>query len=241
MLYSLYSKDKQYITGQIKTSDQLSLVMAKQLISVKQNGETMVLKFDDTVKEGTQFQFKIDSIQRLTEDTELEISWDGAKFNIESTGKNIITIPGKNNFSVLDASVKTVAAQVVLINFSNPIKKDQNFKGLVVLEGALKPKYAVDGNTLKVYPSKDLKGIANLEVFEGIESEDGYKLKTKFETSVAFEQLKPEIRLLSNGTILPSSFNLKINFEAVSLNAVDVAVFKIYQNNILQFLQNSNY
>src|SRR5690606_25979579 len=46
--------------------------------------------------------------------------------------------------------------------------------------------------------------------------------------------------MLQSGTILPSSNNLKINFEAVNLNAVDVSVIKIFQNNILQFLQYQN-
>ncbi|MGF1559053.1 MAG: Ig-like domain-containing protein, partial [Flavobacteriaceae bacterium] len=235
-----YSKERQFINGQIRTSDVLSLEIAKQLVVAQHKGTTINLKFDSAVTEGTQFQFKIDSIQRFEEDSELELTWDGTRFDIDNTGRNTIKIAGKNNFTVLDASVETANDQVVLINFSDPIKKGQNFKGLVVLEGSSNPKYAVDGNTLKVYPSENLKGTANLEVFEGIQSEDGYKLKSKFEQRVAFEQLQPQIRLLSNGTILPSSNNLKVNFEAVNLNAVDVAVFKIYQNNILQFLQGNN-
>ena len=235
-----YSKERQYINGQLRTSDMLPLEMAKQLISVTQKGKTINLKFDDAVTKGTQFQFKIDSIQRYEEDSELEISWNGQKFDIDSEGKNILNIPGKNNFSVLEASVETGDGQVVLINFSDPLKKGQNFKGLVVLEGSANPKYKVDGNTLKLYPSAELKGTAALEVLQGIESEDGYKLKNKYDQRIAFEQLKPQVKLLSNGTILPSSNNLKINFEAVNLKAVDVSVFKIYQNNILQFLQSNN-
>lgn len=235
-----YSKSRQYITGQLRASDILTLKTAKQLLSVTHKGKSINVKFDNAVEKGTQFSFKIDSIQRYEADSDLEISWDGAKFDIESTGKNNITISGKNNFTVLDASVETGESQVVLINFSDPIKKGQNFKGLVTLEGVSKPKYAIDGNTLKLYPSTDLKGSAKLEVLQGIQSEDGYKLKSKFEQNVAFEQLKPQVRLLSNGTILPSSNNLKINFKAVSLKAVDVSVFKIYENNVLQFLQTNN-
>ncbi|KAG1649107.1 putative lipoprotein YfhM [Nymphon striatum] len=223
-----------------EASDVLSLENAKELVSVTHNGKKINVKFDETVTKGTQFQFKIDSIHRYEEDSELEIEWNGNKLDIESEGKNVINIAGKNNFTVLDLSVETGDNQVVLVNFSDPLKKGQNFKGLVVLEGVENPKYKVDGNTLKVYPSSDLKGTANLEVLQGIESEDGYKLKNKFEQRVAFEQLKPEVRLLSNGTILPSSNNLKINFEAVNLKAVDVSVFKIYENNVLQFLQNNN-
>ena len=235
-----YSKSRQYITGQLRTSDVMPLETAKQLLSVFHKEKSIKLKFDEAVQKGTQFSFKIDSIQRYEEDSELEISWDGSKFDIESSGKNVIKISGKNNFTVLDTSVEIGESQVVLINFSDPIKKGQNFKGLVTLEGVSKPKYSVDGNTLKLYPSAELKGSAKLEVLQGIQSEDGYKLKNKFEQNMAFEQLKPKVRLLSNGTILPSSNNLKINFEAVNLKAVDVSVFKIFENNVLQFLQSNN-
>ncbi|PCJ95354.1 MAG: hypothetical protein COA50_09100 [Flavobacteriaceae bacterium] len=235
-----YSNDRQFIEGQIRSADQLSLETVKKLINVKQNGKDIPVTFDATVKEGTQFQFKIDSILRYEEDSELEISWDGAAFSIESSGSNIIKIPGKNNFTVLEATVQKTENQLILVNFSDPLKKGQDFKGLVILEGDNNPKYAVDGNTLKVYPSKEISGIARLEVFEGIQSTSGYKLKTKFTERIAFEQLKPEVRLLSNGTILPSSHNLKVNFEAVNLKAVDVTVLKIFENNILQFLQSNN-
>ena len=232
-----HAKDLQYINGQVRSSDVMSVEKLKELITIEHNGKHLKPKFDDAIKEGTQFYFKIDSIQRYEDDTELEITWDGAKHAIESSGKNVIKIPGKNNFTVLEALAQTGEEQLVLINFSDPIKKGQNFKGLVVLEGVSKPKYSVDGNTLKVYPDADIKGTILLEVFNGIESVDGYKLKSKYEERVAFEQIKPEVRLLSNGTILPSSSNLKINFETVNLNAVNVSVLKIYENNVLQFLQ----
>ncbi len=235
-----YSKEKQYLTGQLRLADEFPLDKAKQLVSATHKGKSVNLKFDTAVKQGTQFSFKIDSVQRFEEDTDLKISWDGSKFDIDSKGENTIKIPGKSNFTVLDATVEMGEKTMVLVNFSDPIKKGQNFKGLVVLESDNSPKYAVDGNSLKVYPSKDIEGTVNLEVFEGIESTDGYKLKQKFTERIAFDQLKPQIRLLSNGTILPSSNNLKINFEAVNLKSVKVAVYKIYQNNILQFLQGNN-
>ncbi len=231
-----YSKELQYINGQVRSADIMPLSVLKELVSVTHEGKAVKVIFDETIKEGTQFYFKIDSIQRYIEDTSLEISWDGAKRAIESSGKQAIQIPGKNNFTVMEAIVHIGEGQMVSINFSDPIKKGQNLKGLVVLEGATDPKFSIDGNTLKVYPDQEIKGASKLEVFEGIESADGYKLKSKYEERVAFEQIKPEVRFLTNGTILPASNNLKINFETVNLNAVDVTVLKIYENNILQFL-----
>jgi alpha-2-macroglobulin len=85
--------------------------------------------------------------------------------------------------------------------------------------------------------AETLKGNVLVEVFQGIESENGYKMKENFSTTVSFDQIKPNIKFIKNGTILPSSNNLKLNFEAVNLSAVDVKVYKIYKNNIMQFLQ----
>ena len=235
-----YSKGWQYINGTIRSSDQMSVDIAKGLIKATQKGKALSIKFDENTEPGTQIDFKIDSIQRFDEDSKIEISWDGSPFNIESKGESFANILGKNSFSIVDVNVFDGTEQYLEINFSDPVKKNQNFDGLVVLEGSKTMKFSVDGNILKAYPSQEITGVATLEVFQGIESTDGYKLKNMFNERIAFEQLKPQVRLIQSGTILPSSNNLKINFEAVSLKAVEVKVIRVYENNILQFLQNSN-
>ncbi|HUH47857.1 MAG TPA: MG2 domain-containing protein, partial [Arenibacter sp.] len=235
-----YSKDYQYLEGQLRSADKLDLETAKKLIGASQNGRAVSIKFDASVPSGTVMQFKIDSIQRLEEDSELVVSWDGKAMGIESMGKNTLKIPGKSNFSILDVTVESGAKQVVLINFSDPLKKGQNFKGLVVLEGEQNPKYDIDGNVLKVYPSKEITGAVSLNIYEGIQSVDGYRLETNRTEQITFEQIRPEVRFLSNGSILPSSNNLKINFETVNLRSVHVSVLRIYENNVLQFLQDNS-
>ncbi|RTE54970.1 hypothetical protein EHW67_05325 [Arenibacter aquaticus] len=235
-----YSKDFQYIEGQLKTADQLSLDDARSLVSVSLRGKDIPLKFNAAIAQGTQFHFKIDSIPRFTEDSELEVAWDGTAIGISNSGSNTIKIPGKGNFTILGVEVESAESQVVYINFSDPLKKGQNVKGLVVLEGDGDPKYDIVGNTLKVYPSKEIEGTRRLEIFEGIQSIDGIRLSTTRTERIAFEQIKPEVRLLSNGTILPSSHNLKINFETVNLKSVKVTVLRLFESNILQFLQGNN-
>ncbi|NAS12511.1 alpha-2-macroglobulin family protein [Poritiphilus flavus] len=231
------TKDLQYLEAQMRSADLMSLEMAKELIRVERDGKALPINFEEGIQESRQFVFRVDSILRLEEDSELLISWNGKKMGIESQGKNTVKIPGKNNFTVLDIRVEQNPQQHLLINFSDPLKKGQNFNGLIVLEGDDNPKYSVEGSTLKLYPSKDIKGTATLEFFEGIQNQEGYKTKLSLQQLVSFEQLKPQLKLLSNATILPSSNNLKINFETVNLLAVDVKVLKIYQSNIMQFLQ----
>ena len=235
-----YDRDWQYLSGVIRTSDVMDIETAKKLVEATQKGKRLAVKFEDNIKNGQFFNFTIDSIQRFEEDSDINISWNGTPFGIDTKDERAYTIIGKNNFQIINVEVVDGDEQYLEINFSDPIKKSQNFDGLVTIEGVNKLRYSVSGNVLKVFPNKTLKGSLNVEVFQGIVSTEDYKLKFPYSNQVAFEQQKPDIKLLQNGTILPTSNNLKFNFESVNLRAVDVTVYKIYKNNILQFLQDND-
>ncbi|WP_438426395.1 alpha-2-macroglobulin family protein [Aquimarina macrocephali] len=235
-----YSKDWQYIDGTITSSDQMKFDVAKQLITASQKGKKVAVKFSESIDKSRQFSFRIDSIQRFEDDSEVNVKWSGKSFDIDTEGEDVLAIPGKNNFSIISVSVANVDNQYVEINFSDPLKKNQNFNGLVTISGTKNLKYTVNGNVLKVYPKQELKGTLEVTVFEGIKSTDNYKLKNTYTENVSFQQPNPEIRLLQSGVILPTSDNLKFNFEAINLRAVEVQVVKIFENNVLQFLQNNN-
>jgi hypothetical protein len=279
-----YNKELYYLNGVLKTADNMSFEDAQKIIEAIQNGKNLNIKFDKATSTSTEFKFMIDSIQRATNDTNIELKWDGDKVDIEQSGSASIVIPGKNQFKVVDIKIGDENNQSILINFSDPLKKDQDFSGLVAIENTDNLKFATMGNVLKVFfdkkPTSKLdkgetvvvtdtvsaaidtaaaayeeyveevqeinetnetgfSGIKLVEIFQGIESFDGFKMKANYSEKLTFEQIKPGVKLLKNGTILPSSNNLKINFEAANLNAVDVKIYKIYKNNILQFLQDN--
>jgi uncharacterized protein YfaS (alpha-2-macroglobulin family) len=58
-----------------------------------------------------------------------------------------------------------------------------------------------------------------------------------YSIELSLEELKPEVRLIGDGVIVPNSEGLIFPFEAVNLNAVDIKVTKIFGDNIHQFLQ----
>jgi alpha-2-macroglobulin len=290
-----YSKDWYYLNGTIKTADNLSFEEAQKLIKSYQNDKDLKIKFDKATSTSTEFKFMIDSIQRFNSDSEILIKWDGDDVDIDQEGEVKFPVPGKDQFKVLKIEVGDANNQSVLINFSDPLKKDQDFKGLVAIENSKNLKFATMGNVLKVFFSNEksstgvdkggateavaavdtsamvvdtvtvvvdsaaafvepveavdeitattieqsFSGNKLIEVFQGIESIDGFKMKENYSQKLLFEQINPGVKLLKSGTILPSSNNLKINFEAANLNAVDVKVYKIYKNNIMQFLQDN--
>ena len=54
------------------------------------------------------------------------------------------------------------------------------------------------------------------------------------------DEIKPAVELLVSGNILPDRKQLILPFRAVNLSAVEVRVVKIYEKNVLSFLQEND-
>jgi len=234
-----YSKKWQYLEAVIKTADIISIDDAKTLVEASQNGKPLKIHFNELIKNSKHFEFRIDSINRLVENSEILVKWNGKSIKADNIGQNKLAIPGINNFTIINVESIKSPEQYLSVNFSDPLKKQQNFDGLVTIQNVKNSKFSVDGNVLKVYPEGKLVGDIQVDIFQGISNTDGYKLKNAFSEVISFEELKPMVRLISNGTILPNSNDLKFNFEAVNLSAVDVRVIKIFEDNVLRFLQDN--
>ena len=150
-----YSKDWYYLNGTIKTADNLSFEEVQKIIQATQKDKDLKIKFDKATSSQTEFKFMIDSIQRFETDSKINIKWDGDDVDIDQKGKVEVAIPGKNQFKVLTIQVGDVNNQSVLINFSDPLKKDQDFKGLVSIENTSNLKFSTMRNVLKVFYDKD--------------------------------------------------------------------------------------
>ena len=222
-----YSKAWQYLEATLKSADIIDINDAKQLVEAFQNGKKLNLQWNESIEKSRVFEFKIDSINRLVEDSEVLVKWNGKAIKANNVGENTVAISGINSFTIVKVDVVQAPEQYLSINFSDPIKKQQNFDGLIAIQNSKHPKFIVDGNVLKVYPDSKLVGDILVDVFQGISNTDGFKLKKPFSETISFEELKPQVRLISNGTILPNSEALKFNFEAVNLKAVDVRIIKI--------------
>lgn len=235
-----YDKEWQYVTGTLEASDVIQLKNAKKIIEAQQDGKNLKITWPDEAADANYFSFTIDSIQRHIDDSQVEISWDGKPIKADNEGKNTFPIPGQNNFTVIDLRSSRGEQSSVSINFSDPLKESQNFEGLVSIENQNKLRFEVNGNVLHVYPSNRITGAVKVDIFKGIKNSYGFNLKKNFSETVSFQQIKPAVRLVSKGVILPNSQQTPIYFESVNLSAVDVRVIKIYEDNMLQFLQNAD-
>ena len=235
-----YDKEWQYIEGILEANDVITLENVKELVHATQGAKTLKIKWPLQSEDTRFFNFVIDSIQRKVDNSEINISWDGKAIKSKNKGENNFAIPGQNDFTIIDIKSTTAPQASLAINFSDPLRENQNFTGLVSIESAENLHFEVDGNVLRVYPSSRIVGNVRVTLFNGIKNTEGFNLKNEFSELISFEQLKPEVRLLSKGVILPNASSTPLYFEAVNLTAVDVRVIKIFEDNMLQFLQSSN-
>lgn len=235
-----YSREWQYLTATLRSSDLINEDEATQLISATQQNHQLKIKFIEPLPSSRSYEFIVDSISRKEEDSELRISWDGEPIKSKTKGETLFPIPGKNNFSILSVRPAMMEGTSLRINFSDPLIEQQNFEGLVRIQERENLRFEVDGSVLLVYPEARITGEVLVEIFEGIASQYGAKLKKSYSELIAFEQIKPGLRAVSKGVILPSSATTPYYFEAVNLSAVEVRIIKIFQDNILQYLQYTN-
>ncbi len=208
----------------------------KTLLQAKQGKKELQVnwKFDDNPKK---FHFAIDSIIRSTEESQVILSWDGKPIDIAISGQDTIKIPSLDSFEVADITVIQQPEQYIVIHFSDPIKEEQNLKGIIQFDGTRDLKFTIESNVVKVFPKSRIFGIQTIRIHPGIYNMAGYKMDDLYTLEMSFEDIKPAVRMLGNGVIIPNSEGLIFPFEAVNLSAVDIMIVKIYENNIQQFLQ----
>ena len=76
-----------------------------------------------------------------------------------------------------------------------------------------------------------------MNIHEGVKDSQGKALGTSHTISFSEVSLKPQVEMSTTAAILPDSKSLIIPFRAVNLYAVDLSVIRIFENNVLMFMQ----
>jgi alpha-2-macroglobulin len=173
--------------------------------------------------------------------SKVKISLDGKAMGVDKTLEQEVEIPSLSDFKLVNAKVVQNPSQYVLLQFSDPLKEQQNLQGLITIPGVESMEFSIQDNQIFVYPPVRQSGTKTVRIEAGVRNILDYKMKEPATADVVFEQVAPAVRFTGNGTILPSSDGMVLPFEAVNLRAVDITVFKVYESNIPQFLQTNNY
>lgn len=225
------------LTGTIQTADQVSNEQAEKLLTATQDGNALSISYEHGVGQNAH-NFIIEEIKRGEKEGEVEVSWDGKVIGVDKKNQEQYTIPSLKEFTVSSVNVMQTGDKYISVKFSDPIDEKQNLRGLVRMSKGTAPRVVVNLNELKIYATSNLAGKVELIIDKSIKNNAGYALEEDFETNLQFSQQKPQVKITANsGVIMPSSEGLVVPFEAVSLHAVDLTIVRIFENNVLQYLQ----
>lgn len=237
-LRSLSSTDLtwQRLIVAVHTGDDATGQDLNACFSARQLGRELALNWEHEPN-GNHHRFTVDSVMRGATASTVEITWDGDPIGSTDEGILPFEVPAISDLALISATTDSEGEQSATLLFSDPLDAEQDLSGLVGITGAEDVRISVEGNKLLLYPTDRLHGDHQAYVAAALRNVAGRTLGKDITVELTFEELKPAIRMVGGGVILPSSDGLVMPFEAVNLKAVDVRVIKIYESNIAQFLQ----
>lgn len=227
---------RQKIEGTLATADFADGKGVEGMLTARQEGKTLSVSWAHSA-DGKQHSFTIEEVGRKEKASSVHLAFDGEAIGISQKMAQDVPVPALGDFTVTDVKVEQGPAQSVVVRFSDPLKEKQNLDGLIGIEGLAGLEYEVTDNEVRVYPPVRQTGAKAITIEAGIRNILDYRLANSTSYNVLFEQVKPAVRFVGKGTILPGTDGLIMPFEAVNLKAVDVTILKIYERNVLQFLQ----
>ena len=227
---------KNRITGKITTADYAFDKNIEKMLTATQNGKSLPIEWshNDDLKWHT---FNINDVVRWNRNSEVIIKWDGKPIEANRKGTKKIEIPSLRSFALMNVETKNEPDQQIILHFSDPINKNQNLDGLIILKSKTKLTFSKNGNEIKLFPKKSINGNDTLLISRSIRNSLGYRLQQNYFKPIYFNSIKPAIKAIGKGTIIPNDQGVKFPFKAVNLKAVNVKIIKIFSKNIHQFLQ----
>ncbi len=228
--------EKQNLSGVVYTNDVVDEDNLERTITATQKGKELDIEWKHL--SDTKHEYIVKNIERSDDPSSVDLSWNGAPIETGETGNKTVEVPALGDFKILDIEVIQEPEQFVKIEFSDPLQDLQNLNGIIKIEDMNNLNYNIEDQEIHVYLPHRLSGTRAITINPGIKNINGYKMINSDEVDLVFEGIKPDLRLVESGVIVPSSKEgIMFPFETVNLRAVDVFITKIYESNILQFLQ----
>lgn len=240
------------IGGEISLSEPVDIEELKTILKCSAvDASKTVKKSSESSAESSWFELKQLSpqnfsfisalIPRKSKDYEAEVVLNIDKLGFKSKCKSSIIIPAMGNFKVFSAKLVSSNEPCIEVQFTEALNSNAHRKENYDIEGVGRSYAQVENNILRIFYENTEKKNIKLVIYDIIKGADGQKLPSDWNAVFKIDDLKPSVEILAKGNILPDVDNLVLPFRAVNLNAVDVKIIKIYQSNVMHFLQDNDY
>ena len=185
----------------------------------------------------------IQGINRKDAESVLKVTLDGDPIEAKKTATYELPVYAKNDFKPVRFDVDNNLGQGTLY-FSQPLKQGQNLTGFVTFNNQIGYRSDVQDNKVTFYFDKTSLYRYQMEEMEmtvasGIRSANGLVLQDDTMYPFDLTDYVPKVRWTDDGVIIPNVDETTVYFDAVCLNSVTLRIIRIFDDNILSFLQDN--
>ena len=227
------------IGGELCFSETVSIEKVKEMLSVKSSGQSPEINLLPTNHPKT-FSFSIENINRGDKDSELTLIANGKAIGVNKSEEETIEIPARFPFRLLYAKIVGEERNTIQVAFSDVVDTEQDLSAYINIGEVTSSTFQAVDNKVNLFFESGSRTHLTVNVLSGIKNESGHALERTSHVSLHMDSYKPMVEIPVKGNILPDSKELILPFRAVSLAAVDMKVIRIFENNVLSFMQNND-
>ena len=225
--------------GEIRFSDVVKKEEVEKMLTASDGKKSYPVEVTATDNH-TRYLFSIRQIPREADDYPLTITANGNPAGINRKQSEEVLIPAKDCFRFMSAERIDQPENGIEIVFSAPLSTTQDLKGLIEIPEISSSIFQISENRVFIYFEANTQSKLTLNIHEGVKDSQGKALGTSHTISFSEVSLKPQVEMSTTAAILPDSKSLIIPFRAVNLYAVDLSVIRIFENNVLMFMQTNS-
>ena len=227
------------IKGEIRFSDVVKKEEVEKMLTASDGKKSYPVEVTATDNH-TRYLFSIRQIPREADDYPLTITANGNAAGIDRKQSEEVLIPAKDCFRFMSAERIDQPENGIEIVFSAPLSTTQDLKGLIEIPEISSSIFQISENRVFIYFEANTQNKLTLNIHEGVKDSQGKALGTSHTISFSEVSLKPQVEMSTSAAILPDSKSLIIPFRAVNLYAVDLSVIRVFENNVLMFMQTNS-
>ena len=222
-------------SGTVSFTEKTELETLEKAASIKgsSNVELTWSKIDDKT-----FKFTSSDITRTDKNQEYKVTIEKNPLDLEHTYTETFVIsPLKKMVANAFKTDETGRSPRIRISFSDELDMDQNIEGLISVDPAVKFEVKKLGKAVILDGSFKFGETYEVSVKQGVRSRWGTKTDKETSEKLQFSNIQPQLEFASDGIILPSSNNNRIQFYTTNLKRVHLQVKKVYTNRIGTFVE----
>lgn len=229
-------EDQYYLAGSIDINEPVDPKYIESGLSVDRKG--CVITWTHS-QDGKNHQYTIENIVPDNQSYQLVLKRNYTLFDDRENFEISYRVPAKGEICVVAAELINEPYHFEVV-FSSMLESKQAFNDLVSVPGGGKVRFLAEGNKLLIYPGIKAQKSQKIIISKLIKNDKKRGLDEDWSKVFEIPSNIPSVKFINKGVILPSTNGMNIHFQSINFAKVEVRARRIYENNILQYLQNNS-